>query len=84
LPDIEENVNTLDFRNFSKDQFDRIYKMVSSSGTQCFFIRQDISKSIVNKGEFSTLNKSERAINGAMIKDTCIKIKVNRLGRITQ
>ncbi|MCH7398140.1 type II CRISPR RNA-guided endonuclease Cas9 [Belliella sp. DSM 107340] len=82
VPELEENINTIDFNNLSKGQVDRIYKMVSSSGTQCFFIRQDVSISIVNKCEFSTLNKSERGIDGTMIKETCIKIKVNRIGKI--
>lgn len=79
-----ENVNGIDFRNLSKTQRNRTYKMVSSSGSQCFFIRQDIATTIVNKLEFSTLNKTERAIDGEMIKDICIKLKVDRLGNISK
>jgi len=59
------------------------YKMVSSSGTQCFFVRNDISIPIVNKVEYSALNKMERAIEGAMIKEICIKLSVDRLGNIS-
>lgn len=61
---------------------ERIYKMVSSTGNQCMFVRQDISTPIVNKIEFSPLNKMERAITGEMIKDVCIKLMVDRLGNI--
>ena len=61
---------------------DRIYKMVSSSGPQCFFIKGTVATCIVNKLEFSPLNKMERAISGEMIKEICIPIKVDRLGNI--
>ncbi len=59
-----------------------IYKVVSFSGTQVFFVKHEVAVSIVNKKEFSSLNKMERAIDGRMIKDICIKIEVDRLGQI--
>ena len=62
----------------------RIYKMVSSSGNQCFFIDEKVAKAIVDKVEFTSLNKAERAISGEMIKETCIPIKVDRLGNIIE
>ena len=62
----------------------RIYKMVSSSGYQCFFIRYEVANSIVDKFEFSALNKMERAITGEMIKETCVPIKVDRIGNIIE
>jgi len=62
----------------------RIYKMVSSSGCQCFFIDEKVAKAIVDKVEFTSLNKAERAITGEMIKETCIPIKVDRLGNIIE
>ncbi|MCZ2101792.1 MAG: hypothetical protein LC107_09680 [Chitinophagales bacterium] len=61
-----------------------IYKVVSFTGTQMFCIRGEISTSIVNKEEFSSLNKMERSIEGIMIKDVCIKLKVDRLGNISK
>jgi CRISPR-associated endonuclease Csn1 len=60
----------------------KIYKMVSSSGAQCCFINERVASTIVNKVEFSPLNKMERAITGEMIKDVCIPIKVDRLGNV--
>ena len=56
--------------------------MVSSSGNQCFFVKASFASSIVDKYEFSTLNKMERAITGEMIKEICIPIKFDRLGNI--
>ena len=62
----------------------RIYKMVSSSGNQCFFLQYNVASTIVDKMEFSPLNKMERAITGEMIKEICVPIKVDRLGNITE
>lgn len=63
---------------------DRIYKMVSSSGKQCFFIKSVVANSIVDKQEFSSLNKMEKALTGEMIKERCIPLKVDRLGNIME
>lgn len=62
----------------------RIYKMVSCTGYQCFFVQSYIANVIVDKYEYSALNKMERAITGEMIKEICIPIKVDRLGNITE
>lgn len=72
--------------NLEKESADidksRIYKMVSGSGYQCFFISEVVAKTVVDKVEYSPLNKAEKAITGEMIKETCIPIKVDRLGNI--
>ena len=60
----------------------RIYKMVSSTGNQCFFIPHRTANSIVNKVEFSPLNKMEKTISSEMIKAVCWKLEVDRLGNI--
>ncbi|SUJ03430.1 Uncharacterized protein conserved in bacteria [Sphingobacterium spiritivorum] len=74
-----ENISMIDFNKASSE---RIYKVVSFSGYQVFFVRQDVATSIVNKAEFSTLNKMERAIDGIMIKETCVKLQIDRLGNM--
>ena len=74
--DINIDINTLDKT--------RIYKMVSCTANRCFFIDEKVAKAIVDKVEFTSLNKSERAITGEMIRDTCIPIKVDRLGNIIE
>jgi CRISPR-associated endonuclease Csn1 len=63
---------------------ERIYKFVSSAGSQSFFVKEDVSGLVVNNVEFSPLNKMERAITGEMIKETCIPIKVDRLGNVVE
>lgn len=63
---------------------DRIYKMVSSNSYQCFFVKHSIASSIVDKQEFSSSNKMERALTGEMIKEICVPVKVDRLGQIVE
>lgn len=62
---------------------DRIYKMVSCTGNRSFFIKVNVAKSIVDKFEFSPLNKMERALSSEMIKEICVPLKVDRLGNIS-
>lgn len=61
---------------------ERIYKMVSCTGKRVFFIPYSVATTIVDKVEFSSLNKMERAITGEIIKETCIPLKIDRLGNI--
>ncbi|MDR0940569.1 MAG: type II CRISPR RNA-guided endonuclease Cas9 [Mediterranea sp.] len=65
----------------------RIYKVVSSTGNQCFFVPIYVASPIYpaapkQSGELGANNKAERAWTGEMIKESCIPIKVDRLGRI--
>ncbi|MDR3141416.1 MAG: type II CRISPR RNA-guided endonuclease Cas9, partial [Tannerellaceae bacterium] len=61
----------------------RIYKMVSCSGYQCFFVPNNIAFPIAQTAELGANNKSEKSWDGIMIKQICIKMVVNRLGKIT-
>ena len=63
---------------------ERIYKTVSATGNQCFFVDEKVAKVIYEKVEFSSMNKAERAISGEMIKETCVPIKVDRSGNIIE
>mgnify|MGYP003294163701 FL=1 len=76
VPAINEIV---DENNLDKS---RVYKMVSSSGNQCFFVLSTVSKSIVDKKEYSPLNKMENAISGEQIKKVCLPLIIDRLGNI--
>jgi CRISPR-associated endonuclease Csn1 len=78
----KENISNIDFNKLSKEQVQRIYKMVSSTGNQCMFIKAEVATSIYNKFEFSSLNKMEKSIDGIMIKEACIKLMIDRLGKI--
>lgn len=61
---------------------ENIYKVVSFTGNQCFFVKCEVAFSIVNKLEYSTLNKMEKSIDDTMIKEFCKKFEVDRLGNI--
>ncbi|NVO04126.1 MAG: hypothetical protein HXX09_15630 [Bacteroidetes bacterium] len=83
--DERENPQIVDFDKLSKEQINRIYKCVSFSGSQCFFVRNDIATTIKNKEEFSALNKTEKSIElnkEIMIKEFCWKLNADRLGKI--
>lgn len=82
VPTDEEiaNPRLVDFSKLTVYQICRVYKMVSSSGNQCFFIKSEAAGSIWNKNEYSALNKMERDIEGEMIKERCWKLECNRLG----
>jgi CRISPR-associated endonuclease Csn1 len=60
----------------------RIYKMVSCTGNQCFFVPNNIASPIVQTTELGANNKSERSWDGIMIKQAGIKIIVNRMGML--
>ena len=79
-----ENPELVQFYKLNKEQVKRVYKMVSSSGSQCFFIKGEVATSIWNKKEYSTLNKMEKDIEDNMIKERCLKLKVDRLGNISK
>ena len=84
-----ENSSMINFSSLSKAQVNRIYKMVSSTGSECHFIQNQIA-SLIKKydakskvGEFGSINKSEKDIESNIIKERCWKLKVDRLGNIT-
>lgn len=77
-----ENPSSVDFSKLNKEQTNRIYKNVSFSGFDCFFVRNSVATSIVNKVEFSSLNKTEKTMEGVQIKSCCWKLEVDRLGHI--
>ena len=58
--------------------------MVSCTGTRLYGIPYNIASSIIDKYEFTTLNKVEFTDTKESIKETCIPIKVDRLGNIIE
>lgn len=87
VPDEDENIKIIDWSD-KKSLFNKIYKMVSCTGSECHFIPHNVSKLLLpydaksKLGEFGSLNKSENTIDGRSIKRNCIKIKISRLGNI--
>ena len=62
----------------------RIYKIVSFTNNRLYAVPYAIAKSIVDKNEFTQLNKVEFTDNKESIKDICVPIKVDRLGYIKE
>ena len=58
----------------------KCYKMVSVSGKQCYFMPNSISSIVADKVEFGSPNKTERAMDGRMIREVCFKLNVDKLG----
>lgn len=79
LPVSKQSLNTKIEIDYS-----RIYKAVSFNKKQCFCVQYNVAKPIVNKVEYTPSNKMERALTGEMIKETCVPIKVDRLGNIIE
>ncbi len=74
--------NTLDLYNISNEQYSRIYKVVSFTGNRLYAIPFSVAKSIIDKKEFSKLNKLEFSLDGISIKEFCIKLNVDRIGNL--
>ena len=81
LPTAEEakDLNSITINNIDKS---RIYKFVSCTKNRSWFIWPNVSQPIKDKFEFTSMNKDERAITGEMIKETCIPLRIDRLGNI--
>ena len=78
LPTKEEKE---EIKNFDKK---RIYKVVSFTGNRLYAISASIAKCIVDKVEYTQLNKVEFTDEKISLKETCIPIKVDRLGNIIE
>lgn len=62
---------------------ERIYKIVSFTGNRLYAIPYYVSKPIIDKIEYTLLNKTENdIINNLSIKTSCIKLRTSRLGDI--
>lgn len=88
VPEQDEDVKSINWGN-KKRISERIYKVVSFSGSECQFLPHYVSSLLLpydnttKKGEFGSLNKSEKTIDGILIKKVCIKVKADRLGNIS-
>ena len=62
----------------------RIYKMVSCTGNEGHFAPARIANPIMQTTELGSNNKAQRAWTGEMLKETCMPLKVDRLGNIVE
>ena len=82
VPSIEEEGRIVEIEKNLKCILN-IYKIVSFTGNRLYAIQAFVATTIVDKKEYSLLNKVEFSINeNRPIKQYCIKIKVDRLGNI--
>jgi CRISPR-associated endonuclease Csn1 len=77
IPTVEEKTNGIFSNNLDKNQ---VYKIVSFTGSRLYAIPLSVAIPIVNKVEFTQLNKIEFTSQ----KETCIKLKVDRLGNLSK
>ena len=78
IPTEDEKENRIDFNNLNKEQMKNLYKIVSFTGNRLYAIPLNVASVIVNKVEYTQLNKIEFIKE----KEACIKLKVNRIGNI--
>jgi CRISPR-associated endonuclease Csn1 len=84
VPEPEENIRLIDWKNEKQKISERIYKVVSFSKSQIFFIPHFVSSPLIQAEELGANNKSETSWDGQMIKKIFIKIKLDRLGNIIE
>ncbi|WP_051349496.1 type II CRISPR RNA-guided endonuclease Cas9 [Chryseobacterium gregarium] len=72
------NINTVDFKNLDKKNIYNVYKIVSFTGNRLYGIPFSLSNVIVNKIEYTQLNKIEFTRE----KEILLKFNVDRLGDI--
>ncbi|MCU0322912.1 MAG: hypothetical protein MUE72_10875, partial [Chitinophagaceae bacterium] len=78
----KENPQSINFQKLTKEQIERIYKIVSFSENRIQAIQNIIASPIVDKAEFTSKNKMEFSLDKKSIKEFCWKLEVNRLGKI--
>lgn len=84
VPEENELISQINW-NDKETIADRTYIMKSSSSSTCYFLPISIA-SIIEKGEFESLGKSEKTKsreNPQIIKENFVKLKVDRLGNIS-
>jgi CRISPR-associated endonuclease Csn1 len=60
----------------------QVYKVVSFTGNRLYAVPHTVATSIVDKVEFTQLNKMEQDLDKISIKEKCDKILIDRIGNI--
>jgi CRISPR-associated endonuclease Csn1 len=83
-----ENISKIRWNNLSPNQINRIFIFEKSTKGSAYFLQHHIASLIKDYdpktkiGEFESQNKSEKSWEGVSIKNVCIKLHSDRLGRI--
>jgi len=80
----KENPSLVKVERLTKQQIHRIYKIVSFTGNRLYAVQSNVSKAIVDKVEFTQLNKLEASLEKKSIKEHCWKLQLNRVGEIAK
>jgi CRISPR-associated endonuclease Csn1 len=88
VPQEDEIISQIDWKN-KKQLASRIYIMKSSESASCYFLPVNVASLIMKydsklkRGEFESLNKSEKTIDGTQtIKENLVKLTLDRLGNV--
>ena len=82
--DINE-LSQINWSNLNHLEIQNVYLMEKATGTSCYFLPFEVSN-LIAKGEFESSGKSEKKklkTDQKVIKSSCIKLKIDRLGKIT-
>ena len=80
--DERESLPSINFNSLKPKLVENIYKVVSFTGNRLYGVPYHVATSIVDKVEFTQLNKVESTAEKKSIKEFCLKLKVDRLGNI--
>lgn len=83
ISDRSDETANMGSASHSINQAHRIYKIVSFTGARLSALPHTVAKSIVDKVEFTQLNKLEFTFDRLSIKDTCMKLTCDRLGNVS-
>ena len=75
-----EDAESIDYANLSKEQRERIYKIVNFSKKRLYGVPNIVAIPIIDKMEYTQYNKIEFLKE----KESCIKLKIDRLGNISK
>lgn len=83
-----EDISSIRWNSLSPNQINRIFIFEKSTKGSAYFLQHHIASLIKDYdpkskiGEFESQNKSERSWEGVTIKNVCIKLETERLGRV--
>ena len=81
--DERENLSAINFNSLKTKLVENIYKIVSFTGNRLYGVPYHVASSIVDKVEFTQLNKVESTTQKRSIKELCLKLKIDRLGNVS-
>lgn len=81
--DEKDDYRSLDLNKLTKEQVNRIYKMVSTTQGKLECVPSHYA-SPIRPNEMGSNNKSQNSLDEIQIKSVCFKLKVDRLGNLSK